>query len=615
MSVTTLHPGTPTARDVAVDRYRGKWLTLSNTTLGMLMATVNSSIILIALPDIFRGVHLNPLSPSHTDLFLWLLMGYLVVTAVLVVSFGRLGDMFGRVRMYNLGFAVFSFFSIMLSIDWMMGVAGTLWLIVMRVLQGVGGALLIANSSAIITDAFPSHQRGLALGVNQMAGIAGSFIGLILGGLLGPVDWRLVFLISVPIGVLGTIWAYFNLHEKGVRTPSTIDWWGNLTFAVGLVLVLVGITYGIEPYGGHTMGWTSPVVLGEVLGGLAVLGLFAFIETKVRDPMFRLPLFRIRAFSAGNLANLLAAVGRGGLMFILIIWLQGIWLPQHGYSFASTPLWAGIYMVPLTVGFLLAGPLSGYLSDHFGARPFATGGMVLAAASFALLELLPANFGYVWFALLLLMNGLAMGLFSSPNRAGIMNALPPSQRGAGAGMTATFQNSAMVLSIGIFFSLVIVGLSGHLPDALFQGLVAQGVPARVAAAKSHLPPTAALFAAFLGYNPMGTLLGPALTHLPSATVAYLTGPSFFPRLISSSFMVGLDIAFDFAAIACAVAAVASVLRGGKYVHREAIATTPVRPAHGERRWAKPTNDGYAGRAARRSRRLASSSSSTSVSIG
>jgi MFS family permease len=583
MSMTTLHPATPTARDTAADRYRGKWLTLSNTTLGMLMATVNSSIILIALPDIFRGVHLNPLSPSHTDLFLWLLMGYLVVTAVLVVSFGRLGDMFGRVKMYNLGFAVFSFFSILLSIDWMTGVAGTLWLIVMRVLQGVGGALLIANSSAIITDAFPSHQRGLALGVNQVAGIAGSFIGLILGGLLGPVEWRLVFLISVPIGVLGTIWAYFNLHEKGVRTPSTIDWWGNLTFAVGLVLVLVGITYGIEPYGGHTMGWTNPAVLAELLGGLGVLGLFAFIESKVPDPMFRLPLFRIRAFSAGNLANLLAAVGRGGMMFILIIWLQGVWLPQHGYSFASTPLWAGIYMVPLTLGFLLAGPFSGYLSDHFGARPFATGGMVVAAASFALLELLPADFGYVWFALLLFMNGLAMGLFSSPNRAGIMNALPSSQRGAGAGMTATFQNSAMVLSIGIFFSLVIVGLSGHLPAALFHGLVAHGVSTKVAAAKSHLPPTGALFAAFLGYNPMSTLLGPALSHLPHATAAYLTGRSFFPRLISGSFMAGLDIAFDFAAIACAVAAVASWLRGGKYVHQEEVATPPAHPAHEERR--------------------------------
>lgn len=532
------------------------------------MVMVNSSIILIALPDIFVGVRLNPLTPSNTDLFLWLLMGYMVVTAVLVVSFGRLGDMYGRVKMYNLGFAVFSFFSIMLSIDWMHGAAGTLWLILMRVFQGVGGALLFANSSAILTDAFPEDQRGLALGVNQVAGIAGSFIGLVLGGLLGPVDWRLVFLISVPIGVAGTFWAYFNLHEKGVRTPAKIDWWGNLAFGVGLVLLLVGITYGILPYGGHTMGWTSPKVLGEIAAGLAVLGIFVVIETKVPDPMFRLPLFKIRAFTAGNLASLLAAVGRGGMMFILIIWLQGIWLPQHGYSFSQTPLWAGIYMLPLTLGFLLAGPISGYLSDRFGARPFATGGMVAAAVSFGLLELLPADFNYVWFALLLLLNGLAMGLFASPNRAGIMNSLPPTQRGAGAGMTATFQNSAMVLSIGIFFTLIIVGLSSHLPSALSQGLSAEGLGHSAIARVSHLPPTGALFAAFLGYNPMKTLLGSTLAQLPPAKVAYLTGRSFFPRLIASPFMDGLGVAFDFAAVACALAAVASWLRGGKYYYRD-----------------------------------------------
>ncbi len=550
------------------DPFRGKWLALSNTTLGMLLVTVNSSIILIALPDIFRGVGLNPLTPSHTGYFLWLLMGYMVVTAVLVVSFGRLGDMFGRVKMYNLGFAVFTVFSILLSVDWMHGVPGTIWLIAMRILQGVGGALLFANTSAILTDAFPATQRGLALGVNQVAAIGGSFIGLILGGVLGPVGWRYVFLVSVPIGVVGTVWAYFNLHEHGERTPSTIDWWGNVTFAAGLILVLVGITYGIMPYGGHTMGWTSPVVIGELAGGVAVLALFAWVETRVASPMFRLPLFRIRAFTAGNLASLLAALGRGGMMFILIIWLQGIWLPQHGYSFSSTPLWAGIYMLPLTAGFLVAGPVSGYLSDHFGARPFATGGMVVAAASFGLLEVLPANFSYVWFALLLLVNGLAMGLFSSPNRAGIMNSLPPRQRGAGAGMTATFQNAAMVLSIGIFFTLIIVGLSSHLPATLYAGLRARGVPAATAASISHLPPTSALFAAFLGYNPMQTLLGPALGHLPHASAAYLTGRAFFPRLISGPFMNGLREAFDFAMAACLVAAVASWLRGGKYHYTE-----------------------------------------------
>src|ERR1700744_422021 len=358
----------------ATDPYRGKWLALSNTTLGMLLVTVNSSIILIALPDIFRGVGLNPLTPSHTGYFLWLLMGYMVVTAVLVVSFGRLGDMFGRVKMYNLGFAVFTVFSILLSVDWMHGIPGTVWLIAMRIFQGGGGALLFANASAILTDAFPATQRGLALGVNQVAAIGGSFIGLILGGLLGPVSWRLVFLVSVPFGVGGTIWSYLKLRELGVRKRAKLDVGGNLTFAAGLIAVLVGITYGIQPYGTHTMGWTSPLVESLIGGGLVVLAIFCYIETKVAEPMFNLRSFRIRAFTFGNLASLLSGLGRGGLMFILIIWLQGIYLPLHGYSFEDTPLWAGIAMIPLTVGFLLAGPVSGYLSDRFGARPFATGG-------------------------------------------------------------------------------------------------------------------------------------------------------------------------------------------------------------------------------------------------
>ncbi len=574
------------------DRYRGKWIALSNTTLGTLMVVVNSSIILIALPDIFRGIHLNPLTPGNTNYFLWLLMGYMVVTAVLVVSFGRLGDMYGRVRMYNLGFAVFSFFSVLLSITWLQGSAGALWLIGMRILQGVGGALLFANSAAILTDAFPPDQRGLALGINQVAAIGGSFIGLILGGLLGPVDWHLVFLVSVPFGIFGTVWAYFKLVERGVRVPSHIDWWGNLTFGAGLISLLVGITYGIEPYGTSSMGWTNPSVLVEIFAGLALLVVFAVIETRVENPMFRLPLFRIRAFAAGNVASLLAALGRGGIMFILIIWLQGIWLPEHGYSFVVTPLWAGIYMLPLTVGFLIAGPISGYLSDHYGARPFATGGMLLAALSFGLLELLPADFGYPVFAALLLLNGMAMGLFASPNRAGIMNSLPATQRGAGSGMTATFQNSAMVLSIGIFFTLIITGLAGSLPSALYHGLTAQGLPAAAAARVSHLPPTGALFAAFLGYNPVKTLLGPALVHLAPAKVAYLTGRTFFASLISAPFMGGLHEAFDFAVAACLVAAVASWLRGGKFHYEDRLPAPAAvaEPSNGQAAIPQPAGD-------------------------
>lgn len=551
-----------------------KWVALSNTTLGVLIASINMSIMLIALPDIFRGIGVDPLQPANTGLLLWLIMSYLVVTAVLVVSFGRLGDMYGRTRMYNLGFAVFTTFSVLLSVTWQHGTAGALWLIAMRVLQGIGGAMLMANSNAILTDAFPARQRGLALGLNQVAGITGSFVGLVLGGLLGPLNWRLVFLVSVPFGVFGTVWAYLKLRDTGIRTPARPDWWGNLTFAAGLIAVLAGITYGIQPYGGHTMGWGNPAVLAALAGGVGLLAVFCVVETKVPAPMFRLGLFRIRAFTAGNLASLLASLGRGGLMFILIIWLQGIWLPRHGYGFTETPLWAGIYMLPLTLGFLVAGPVSGWASDRFGARTFATGGMLLAAGTFVALQALPVDFDYPSFALILLLNGIGMGLFAAPNRAAVMNSLPPDQRGVGAGISTTFQNSAMVLSIGIFFSLMIAGLAGALPHTLTSGLTAQGVPAADAARIAALPPVGVLFASLLGYNPVQTLLGPeVLHHLPPGRAAYLTGREFFPQLISQPFADGLAVAFDFAIAACLIAAVASLLRGGRYVHDDRAAGT------------------------------------------
>jgi MFS family permease len=544
-----------------------KWVALSNTTLGILIATINQSILLIALPDIFRGIDVDPLEPGNTSLLLWLIMSYMVVTAVLVVSFGKLGDMYGRTRMYNLGFAVFTAFSVLLSVTWLKGSDGALWLIAMRVLQGVGGAMLMANSSAILTDAFPARQRGLALGLNQVAAIAGSFMGLVIGGLLGPVNWRLVFLVSVPFGVFGTVWAYLRLRDTGVRTRARPDWWGNVTFALGLIALLTGITYGIQPYGGSSMGWTNPGVLAALAGGVAVLAVFCVIETKVASPMFHLRLFRIRAFTAGNVAGLLASLGRGGLMFILIIWLQGIWLPRHGYSFAETPLWAGIYMLPLTVGFLVAGPVSGWASDRFGARTFATGGMVLAAATFLALQALPVDFDYVLFAVILLFNGVGMGLFASPNQAAIMNSLPPDQRGVGAGISTTFLNAAMVLSIGIFFSLMIAGLAGSLPHALSSGLTAQGVPQADADKVAALPPVGVLFASLLGYNPVRTLLGPDVLHqLPAGHASYLTGREFFPQLISGPFSDGLSVAFGFAIAACLIAGVASLLRGGQYYH-------------------------------------------------
>jgi len=554
---------------------RYKWVVLSNTTLGVLMATIDISIMLIALPDIFRGINIDPLAPGNSFYLLWMILSFMVVTSVLVVSLGRLGDMYGRVKMYNRGFVVYTFFSLLLTVTWMSGTAAALWLVIMRVFQGVGAAMLLANSAAILTDAFPADQRGMAIGINQVAGISGSFIGLVLGGLLAPIQWRLIFLVSVPFGLFGTVWAYRSLKEVPRRGTARLDWPGNVTFALGLIAIMVGITYGIQPYAHSTMGWTSPLVIASLIAGVTLLTAFATIESRAKDPMFRLPLFKIRAFTAGSLSSLLSSVGRGGLMFMLIIWLQGIWLPRHGYSFSQTPLWAGIYMLPLTAGFLLAGPASGLLSDRFGSRPFATGGMIAAAGSFLLLELLPINFSYAAFGSILLLNGLSMGTFAAPNRAGVMNSLPPQHRGVGSGMNSTFQNSAQVLSIGIFFTLMIVGLSASLPGTLYHGLIAHGVPAGVASAAAHLPPVSTLFSAFLGYSPVQHLVGPAvLAHLPASQAAVLTGRSFFPSLISGPFASGLHTAFDFAIGACLAAAGMSWLRGGKYRYREEAEPAP-----------------------------------------
>jgi MFS family permease len=545
-----------------------RWVVLSNTTLGVMMATINSSIVIISLPAIFRGIHLDPLAPGNVGYLLWMLMAYLLVTAVLVVSLGRLGDIRGRVRIYNAGFAVFTAGSVALALDPLGGGGGALWLIAWRVVQGVGGAMLLANSTAIVTDAFPSTQRGLALGINQVAALAGSFIGLVGGGLLAEWSWRAIFFVSVPVGIAGTVWAYHSLHELGRRVAGRIDWAGNLTFGVGLTAVLGAITYGIQPYGGSAEGWGNPLVVGGLAGGAVLLVGFCAVELRSRTPMFDLRLFRIRAFAAGNAAVLLAAIARGGLQFMLIIWLQGIWLPLHGYDFVDTPLWAGIYLLPLTFGFLAAGPLSGHLSDRHGARAFASGGLVLCALSFAGLLLLPVNFDYRLFALLLALNGIGSGMFSAPNTTAIMNAVPATRRGSAAGMVSTFQNAGMTLSIGVFFSLMIAGLAGTLPAAMHRGLVAQHVPDATATRLAGLPPVGSLFAAFLGYNPLASLLGPGvLSSLPPQSAATLTGHEFFPHLIGSPFHSGLVIVFTLAIAMSLVGAGASLMRGRRHVHK------------------------------------------------
>lgn len=552
-----------------------KWIALSNTTLGMFIGFVNGSSITIALPAIFRGIELNPLTPGNFAYLLWIILGYMLVQAVLVVSLGRVGDMFGRVRMYNLGFVIFTVASILLSITWSTGPAGAIELIVFRLVQGIGGAFLMANSAAILTDAFPPNQRGLALGINMIAAIGGSFVGLIIGGVLAEIGWRWVFIANVPFGVVGTIWAYVALREVGIHQAAKIDWIGNITFAAGLTMLLIGIVGGIAPSDALATGWTSPFVLGMLAGGVVLLVLFVIAERYVREPMFKLSLFSIRAFTAGNVAGALSSVGRGGLQLMLIIWLQGIWLPLHGYSFEATPLWAGIYMIPIAAGFLVAGPISGRLADIYGSRQLATGGMILAAISFVLLMLLPPDFSYPAFALITFLNGVASGLFISPNTVAIMNSVPAEHRGVASGMRSAFVNIGTPLSIGIYFSLMVAGLNATVPQALFSGLTQNGVSSQVAERLAQLPAIGYLFAALLGYNPLGSLLGPdVLNSLPPEAVKEITSRTFFPQLIAGPFQAGFIVVMIFSVIICLIAAAASWMRGGKYIHEDVHEQVP-----------------------------------------
>ncbi|MEM0120983.1 MAG: MFS transporter [Thermoprotei archaeon] len=541
-----------------------KWVALSNTSLGVIMSSINGTITLISLPAIFRGININPF--NSFQYLLWVLFGYNVVTATLLVTFGRLSDMFGRVRLYNMGFAVFTAGSILLSLTPNSGHIGALEIVVFRIIQGVGGAFLFSNRAAILTDAVPGEERGKALGINQISALTGSFIGLVLGGILAQYNWRYVFLVSVPFGLFGTVWSYTKLRELGkISRSQSIDWGGNITFGAGLTIVLVGITYGLLPYGSSPTGWGNPWVIAAMVVGVALLAAFPFIEMRVKYPMFRLSLFRIRMFTAANFAGLLGAIGRGGVMLMLIILLQGIWLPLHGYSYSSTPFWAGVYMVPLSLGFIVMGPLSGWLSDRYGARGLATLGMLITAAGFLLLARLPYDFSYPIFALIIFFMGVGNGMFAAPNTASIMNSLPLEHRGAGSGMRATLQNTGQTISLGIFFTIVILGLTTTLPGALYSSLVKAGVPTQIAQQFSNIPPTGALFAAFLGYDPVRSILSSVpsnlATSIPPQAISVLEAKTWFPSTIAPPFVSSLHVTFYVGAALSILAAVSSALRG------------------------------------------------------
>ena len=501
-------------------------------------------------------------------------MGYGLVTATLLLTFGRLSDIYGRVKLFRLGFLIFTAGSILLYFTPGTGTTGAIELIIFRLVQAVGAALFLANTAAIITDAFPSNERGKALGINAVALMSGMFIGLLLGGILAVFDWRYIFLVSVPFGLIGTVWSYYKLKELSIKAESTkLDIWGNLTFLLGITLLLVGVTYGLLPYGSNSMGWSNPWVMTSLIIGLVSLIIFPFVENRVEAPMFRLDLFKRRSFAFANMAGLLGSLAQAGMMFMIIILLQGIWLPLHGYSYSSTPFWAGIYMIPLTIGLIIMGPTAGILADKYGPRGIATLGLITATFAFLILAMLPYNFNYMELGVALLIMGAGMGMFGSPNAASIMNSVPARDRGVASGMMYTINNTAFTASMAIFFTIVIVGLTTRLPQAITTALNNVGAT-QLSPIISNIPPTAALFSAFLGYNPLNSIFAalpaPLIAFIPHSTFTTLTGTTWFPSTLAIAFMPALQTSFYIGAFLCGIAVILSALRGKNYIHEEEI---------------------------------------------
>jgi EmrB/QacA subfamily drug resistance transporter len=502
-----------------------KWSVLSNTSLGAFIASVDMTIVLISLPDIFRGLHVNPGDPANFPYLLWTIIGYGLITAIILVTIGRFSDMYGRVKLYKFGFLIFTVGSIACALSQNM-----LQLIVFRLFQGLGGAFLFANSAAIITDAFEPNERGKALGINQISFLTGQFVGLILGGIIAPFGWSYIFWVTVPFGLIGTIWAHINLKEQGVINKNQkIDLLGNITFGGGLTLLLLGVTYILVPYGGSELGWGNPFVQLALLLGVILLICFIYVERRVTNPMFRLELFKIKEFNFGSWSLFISFIARGGLLFMLVIWLQGIWLPLHGFTIEETPLWAGIYMLPMTAGFLLMGPLSGYLSDKYGPRLFMVTGMIIVTVSFVWLAFMPYNVDYILLAIAIFLQGLGAGMFASPNISLIMSAVPPETRGAASGMRATMQNVANSLSMTIYFAILIVAVESHF----------------IGTALSKVPASAALFSIFLGLAPPGV------------------DASTFTRTFAPIFMESLSFLLIISALLSVAAAVLSVMSKNK----------------------------------------------------
>ena len=431
-----------------------KYTVLTNTTIGAFMSQLDGNIVLIALPTITRSLNASAFEA------LWVLMGYILMTAVLLLAFGRLADMYGKVRLYNLGFAIFTIGSGLCSLSLNGGM-----LVFFRLVQGVGAALIWANNAAILTDAFPPNERGRAIGVNLVAGISGSVVGLILGGILTvALGWQSIFWINLPIGAFATFWAYKKLRELGTVRHERIDLPGNVLFAGGLTAFLVGLTLG-------ALSGYTPLDVASMVVGLLMVGGFVYVELHSRTPLMDLTLFRIRAFSAGIFSNFLASIARSGVSLVLTIYFQGVLLYD---AFR-----AGLALIPFAVAFVSLGPLSGYLSDKYGPRVFTTTGLTISSAGLIGLALIPSNVSYTVLAVLMVLVGAGGGMFVAPNISSIMSSAPVTRRGVASGMSATLVTTGALLSLSISFAVLATSIPINVLQAIFAGLsLPSGAPSR-----------------------------------------------------------------------------------------------------------------------------------------
>ncbi|MDT7876917.1 MAG: MFS transporter [Sulfolobaceae archaeon] len=532
---------------------KSKWIALSNTSIAIFIAFANYNMIIIALPQIFNSLRFNPTAPDALGYLIWLILGYMIVTSSLVVTFGRISDLKGRAKLYSLGFLIFAISSGFLSTVNGYGDSAVLEMIILRLFQGVGGGLLMVNSAAILTDYFPKNELGKALGLNQVSGLVGGVAGLIIGGVLSVINWRYIFLLDFVVGIIGTLWSFKSLRDVQKPIKQPLDIIGNVLFALGITLLLISVTYGLLPYGNQQLGWGNPFVITGLTISFLVIGIFVFVERKVKNPMFDLSLFKVRDFSVANFTNFIASMARQGILLMMLVLLQGIWLPLHGVPYSQTPFWAGLYLIPNMLGFAALGPISGILSDRYGSRVFTSLGLFVSALGFFLLSLLPYDFQLWQFFAISFLMGAGMGLFSSPNMADIMASVPVQKRGAASGMRASLQNTASAISVVLYFSVVITGMAVTLNSSIESALSSYGIHLNV-----NLPAAVAIFSALLGYDPLSSLT----SSLPTSVASHIDTPAFFVTAIAPSFMSGFRLMLDISAALLVLSGILSLARKG-----------------------------------------------------